>query len=402
MSLHDVSKFQSATTAEELLIDVAQRIQLSPTKHEKAVEHYEALCDYVDRPGSPLHGRVGICYPSGSFGIGAVVASRVRDNQHDLDVVLELHLSSGTHPAIVLGFLLNAIRGEPGSRYYDKTTLNSRCVTVEYDDGFKVDLMPIVRDESQIERRGVLFHSKGGESYTKPVNPFGFKTVYNARVETDPAFVAKFRQLDEHRALAKADVEPMDDHVRLEEKSPRTVALQLIKRFRDVRFRRRSGKRKPPSIVLAAYALEKPTPRPSLLWELMEQTEYVRGRLDAATAVNQRVDVRNPSWQSDVFTDRWPQNLEAQQQFSADLKELSDKLALLATQAFSPVQSKAILEDLFGETAAIHAINEMMDRKSRDADDGRLKFEPSGRLITGPAIVTSTRAPTRSSTDWGD
>src|SRR5690606_10197976 len=146
---------------------------------------------HIDREDSPLHGLVGDCYPSGSFGIGAVVASRVRTNQHDLDVVLELHMHRNTAPAVLLGMLYNAVRGEKGSRYYDKTTLNSRCVTVEYADGFKVDMMPIVRDSSGIERQGELFHSKDGESYRKPVNPYGFKTLYNEMVQTDPTFVRK-------------------------------------------------------------------------------------------------------------------------------------------------------------------------------------------------------------------
>ncbi|WP_449253198.1 hypothetical protein [Brevundimonas naejangsanensis] len=400
MSLHDVSRFHAAAAAEELLIDVAQRLQLSPTKHATAVAHYEALCAHVDRPESPLAGRVVTCYPSGSFGIGAVVASRAKTNQHDLDVVLELDLPVDTPPSIVLGLLFNAIRGGPGSRYYDKTTLNSRCVTVEYEDGLTVDLMPIVRDGSIYEKRGVLFHSKAGENYRKPVNPYGFKTLYNDTVEADPVFVAKFRALDEQRTLAKADVEPMDDHVRLEEKSPRTVALQLMKRFRDLRFRPRKG-RKPPSVMLAAYALEKPNPRGSLLWELMEQAEYVQRQLDHASAFGRLVDVRNPSWREDVFTDRWPHEVAAQNLYSQDLRELNEQLTLLAGVDFSPVNAKEILQKLFGETAATYALDEMMVRKASASERGRLKFGPTGALITGPAVNTSPRAAIRSSTDWG-
>lgn len=405
MAIHDTSAFKSAATAEELLFDVAHRVQLSPTKHDLAVGHYQALCEYVDRVGSPLHGLVGICYPSGSFGIGAVVASRVRTNQHDLDVVLELLVHKSTPPAVVLSLLFQAIQGEYGSRYYGKVTLNSRCVTVEYDDGFKVDLMPLVRDGSLIERRGVLFHHKDGEAYQKPVNPFGFKTLYNETVEADPEFIKAFRESARTRIIAKAVAEPMDDHVGLEEKSPRTVALQLLKRFRDVRFRQPSHKdrRPPPSVVLAAYALEKPTPRSSLLWELMELADYIREQLAAATMRDQLVDVRNPSWWEDRFTDRWPASVGDQKLFQTDLVELIHQLEAVARDVFSPVETKQILQGLFGETAATHAINEMMERKGRDADLGRLKFGTSGALLTGAAAATasSSRAAIRPSTDFG-
>lgn len=404
MTIQDYAAFKSATTAETLLIDVARKIQLSLTKHDKAVASYEALCSYVDRVGSPLHGLVGICYPSGSFGIGAVVASRVTADQHDLDVVLELNLPLSTPAAVVLQLLYLAIRGEPGSRYYGKTTLNSRCVTVAYDDGFSVDLMPVIRDSSNFERRGYLSHHKDGEAYQKPVNPFGFKTIYNNTVMTDPDFVRSFRMHDGAVVVAKAHVEPMEDHVRLEEKSPRTVALQLMKRFRDLRHRQtsRRGQRCVPSVVLAAWSLEKPDPRSSVLWELIELARYIRFQLETARANSRLVDVRNPSWLEDRFTDRWPQNATEQTNLYADLGELIVKLEHLARDAFAPATAKAILQDLFGETAATFAIDEEMIRKGRDADRGQLKFGVTGALLSGSAASSSSRAASRPSTDFGE
>lgn len=402
MSVHDIQGFDAAANAEELLIDVAGKIQLSPTKHDQAVQHYEALCKHVDRPGSPLEGKVVICYPSGSFGIGAVIASRVKTQQHDVDVVMELDLPASTLPAIVLGLVYNAIRGDEGSLYYDKTTLNSRCVTVRYDDGVTVDLMPIIRDQSGQERSGKLFHSKRGESYTKPVNPFGFKTLYNETVQEDPNFVKAFR--DHNGVLVeKAAVEPMDDHVRLEEKSPRTVAIQLLKRFRDRRYRRddREGHRSPPSVILAAYGLNKPNAQPSLLAELADLVDVVRRDLEAKCAQGQLVDIRNPAYPPDVFSDRWPEDLEAQRLFKNDLAYLADRLQALAREVFSPLHTKAILQDLFGETAAEHAIKSFMDHRAQDAERGRMKFGASGVLLTTAAAATSSRVAARASTDYG-
>lgn len=403
MTVQDYASFKSATTAEALLIDVARKIQLTPTKHDKAVVSYTALCDYVDRAGSPLEGLVVTCYPSGSFGIGAVVASKVSSSQHDLDVVVELELPMTTPAAVVLGLLYMAIRGEAGSRYYSKTTLNSRCVTVEYDDGFTVDLMPIIRDGSNIDRRGYLSHHKAGEAYQKPVNPYGFKTLYNDTVVTDPAFVESFRLNDRTIVVSKSLVEPMDDHVRLEEKSPRTVALQLMKRFRDLRHRQasRRGQRCVPSVVLAAWSLDKPDPRSSVLWELIEQARYIRLQLDVARITGTLVDVLNPSWREDRFTDRWPQSASEQNNLYADLGDLIVKLEQLGRDVFSPSAAKAILQDLFGETAADYALNEEVARTARAADRGQLKFSPTGAVLSGAAAATSTRAAARPSTDFG-
>ena len=65
------------STADALLMDVARRIQLTKTKHETAERNFRALCQHVDRDGSPLHTRVIECYPSGSFATGTAIASRV-------------------------------------------------------------------------------------------------------------------------------------------------------------------------------------------------------------------------------------------------------------------------------------------------------------------------------------
>src|SRR6185369_2802540 len=101
--------------ADALLMDVARRIQLTPTKHEIATRNFRALCEHVDREESPLHGRVVECYPSGSFATGTAIASRVAKNQHDVDVVMELDVAPNSPPATILGLLFEAINGEEGS-----------------------------------------------------------------------------------------------------------------------------------------------------------------------------------------------------------------------------------------------------------------------------------------------
>lgn len=45
---------QQLKEVDELFIDIARKIQISATKHEQAETSYRALCDYVDRDGSPL------------------------------------------------------------------------------------------------------------------------------------------------------------------------------------------------------------------------------------------------------------------------------------------------------------------------------------------------------------
>ena len=84
--------------ADALLMDVARKIQLTKTKHETADRNFRALCQYVDRDESPLHGLVIECYPSGSFATGTAILSHVKTSQHDVDVVIELNIAPTTAP----------------------------------------------------------------------------------------------------------------------------------------------------------------------------------------------------------------------------------------------------------------------------------------------------------------
>jgi hypothetical protein len=51
--------------ADILLADVAIRVQLSPTNYSLAVSRANVLSEWIDRPESPLHGRVTLTYAQG-------------------------------------------------------------------------------------------------------------------------------------------------------------------------------------------------------------------------------------------------------------------------------------------------------------------------------------------------
>lgn len=388
-----------------MLMDIARRVQISPTKQGEAEQHFQALCAYVDRVGSPLESMVIACYPGGSFATGTAIASSVSKDQHDVDVVMELDVDSNSDPKQTLGLLYEAINSVPGSRYFGRVKLNSRCVTVHYDDGVHVDLMPIARLVATPEKAGNLFHSKpqSGESYHKQVNPWGFAEHFNGKTAYDPVFAAMFeaRSMADSGVLAKADVEPLPAQVPLTEKSARVVALQLIKRNRDVRFRNRS-KRKPPSIVLSAMALEVAPLGAGLLEEVVSISLHIARRLQEKSTHNVCIEVRNPSFVPDIFTDRWPQNLGDQNEYVRDLEYLVRQLARLRDANISITESKTILDDLFGETPAKYAINKIMERSRHEMEKGTMRFGPTGRVHASAAAAIATNCTTaRASTNMG-
>ena len=65
--------------AELMIIEIAARIQLSPTQVKTAEQNYEALADYIDAPGSQLEDSIRNVHPSGSFSIQAPIVGQFKD-----------------------------------------------------------------------------------------------------------------------------------------------------------------------------------------------------------------------------------------------------------------------------------------------------------------------------------
>ncbi|WP_165422037.1 SMODS domain-containing nucleotidyltransferase [Rhizobium ruizarguesonis] len=392
-----------------ILIDIARRIQVPKTKHVEAADHFIGLCAHVDRKGSPLEGKVVENYPSGSFSIGAAIYSRVKTMQHDVDVVVEVDISVGTDPEWVLDKLYDAVKGDPGSRYYDyKITRNSRCVTVTYPDGVSVDLMPVARIPGGPERSGVLFHhnAKRDEKYGKEVNPKAFTLHFNVHIKASDVFAARYRT---RRLLAdgllqeRAETQPMPDHVPIEEKSPRLVAIQLIKRFRDVQYRKREG-RCPPSVVIAAVALDAGPMNDSLCDELIAIAVHMQQEIEAAERNSHTLVVPNPAHPADIFTDRWPENRSSQKLWRDDLARLVRHLRTLRGSSLDPQQLMSILRELFGDTPAERAVEDHYRGQGTLAKQNMLGVTRQGAVraaVATPAVSTSLIIPARANTDMG-
>ncbi len=79
----------SYSVLDVLLVDIAVRIQLTPTDYETAVAHYNAINEWIDREDSPLRGQVQLFYPQGGFMIGATTARHANDADFDIDVMAQ-------------------------------------------------------------------------------------------------------------------------------------------------------------------------------------------------------------------------------------------------------------------------------------------------------------------------
>jgi hypothetical protein len=235
------------STVDVMLADVAVRIQLSPTDYQLAVDHYHAINDWLERDDSLLKGCIRDFYPQGGFAIGATVARHSSDDEFDIDVMADISYRLDVDPEYALATLHDAIRGERDSRYHSKTDRKTRCSSVNYD-GMHLDVTPTVRIGGTVEKTGVIFHSKPEEPWAKKsllANPHGFAQWFIAQTPPDQDFGAFFERLsldyDRARAMVtkRADAVPVPEQYPAFQKSRAVIALQLIKRWRNLAYDKR-------------------------------------------------------------------------------------------------------------------------------------------------------------------
>lgn len=135
------------------IITIINKLDISPTMYQNAVEKYQALAKFLNENG------VGAdIYPQGSFAFGTVVRpySQEKDPNYDLDFICQI---SATRDDISAKDLFNQVRNvlQNSDRYSDKLVICDECLTIEYADingvGFNIDIVPATAENDiDIER----------------------------------------------------------------------------------------------------------------------------------------------------------------------------------------------------------------------------------------------------------
>lgn len=391
------------SVGEVLLADTAIKVELPPSMHRLAVERYEAIRNHIERIGSRLREMVRLFYPQGSMAIRATIRAKRRDDGFDIDIIVELDLPEGTPPDFILDQLYEAVRGDPGSRYHDCTERQTRCITVYYADGMHLDLTPSILIDASDPRKSVIFHSKPeaprSTDKTIIINSHAFAEDFNLRNPVDQVFADEYarRVMKADLGLVQADAEAEDvpEHSSLVGgKSANVVALQLLKRNRNIRYASRNGVRMPPSVMLSCMTVEVARPGRSIGEALDVISKYVLDELEQAHSTGRLIEVRNPTCPQDCFTDRWPENLDAQAQYIRDLKKFRQQLAQLFDNRLSLKEKGRVLADMFGEHPAQTVIDEYSKRLGEVVRTGnRIVGAAGGVIPAAPAIASQQPQP---------
>ena len=379
-----------------LLADIAINVQLPPGLHAKAVSRDGAVKEYLGRPGSPLEGRIVQFYAQGSMAIDATISTRGTDDEYDLDAVVELDLPRGATSSQVLDALYLTLKDYPVREVVRQT----RCVTLVYADGMHIDVTPSKRTGIK-EFESSIFHAKREDAphlhAEIPMNAYGFARWYSLRTPAEERFAKAYdaRMHETYDLLAKADpiVHDVPEQTPLPVKSVTTVALQLIKRFRNIWSVGRPG-RYPPSVMLSCHAGHAAVPGMALSDMVIRQARWTARAIDAAEAAGRLVDVRNPEMPDDRFTDRWPENRSQQKAFALALHDLADGLEGIRTGGLELEDLRDWLRDRFGPLVVSRSLRAFNERNGRALRAGVHGYTRTGGLLVpaAPAIIGSSSA----------
>ena len=387
-----------ADPADALLADVAIRVQLNRTNYDRAVDRYQAINGWIERDDSPLRDRVERFYPQGSMAVGATIASKLRTDEFDIDVVAQLDLPADVPPKQALDLLYRTIKGPPGSRYHRMTKRRTRCVTIQYGDRMHLDVTPMVRRWSTPEREGWIFHHRPETphepGYPLVTNPYGFAEWFKGNTPADDAFAdifeARASAYDRSQMLAEAVSDPVPPQEPPFRKSKAVIVLQLLKRWRNVQYDARPGRR-PPSIMIAKLVVDAANHTDHLSEELLRQARHMLSVFRESHDSGRHIRIVNPVCPQDVLTDRWPVSRQDQITYIRDLEILVANVERLVSGC-DLEEMRQIMTRLFGEEPtgkAFAAFNECMGAGVRS---GQSRHRPGLGNLVIPGTVTGAGA----------
>jgi len=397
-----------APAGELLLAEAAMGCELSPTLHQMAIARYQAIGSHLERDDSPLKDKITLLYPQGSMAINATIRSHRKGRDYDLDVVVEMDYPADCSPSAILDQLYEAVNGKPGSTYFGKVTRQTRCVTVQYEgrDPMHIDLTPSVLLNESDPRYSNIFHAKENtppkEHYHVRANPHGFARYYDTQTPDEAAFRKDYAYLQQSMHsrtfmfAEKAESETVPEQKTLKDgKSPWTVALQLLKRNRNIRYEKRSG-RMPASVMLSSIVAEASFPGASISKALEVIIERLGWKIQQAMNLNSFLEVCNPICRDDKFTDRWPSSMNGQQTYFDDLLLLRNQLRLLMGPG-SLASKQDLLRKMFGEKVGTDAFEAYSKRLQNSMQSNQHRIDKKGTVrlgagLAGAATVTKSVA----------
>jgi hypothetical protein len=323
---------------DELLTYGADALDLTPTQYQDAIQKYQAVGAWLNKPNSILANANPLIYPQGSIAIGTATKP-VGHDEFDLDLVCQLQINDYISPEQLKRAIGNRLK--ENAIYQERLEEKNRCWRIIYSGEFHMDILPARPDANFPEQTALLVPDKELRAW-KESNPKGFAAWFLERSKLSPLTNANVR----------ADVEPPPPPATATTKTPLQLAVQILKRHRDIYFGRDEDA--PISIIITTLAAKAYVGQNSIYDTL--QHLLVRMPTFIETDAAGSPFIGNPVNLKENFADKWKDNLRKQSCFYDWIQAASNELHRISNTLLT--QSVEALTPLIGERPATEAVRQ--------------------------------------------
>lgn len=362
---------ESKYNIDNMLRRIARELEISPTEFDRAVQSYNAVGTYLDNNIPQFDIRV---VPQGSFRLGTVIKPITDEDEYDIDLVaiIDNHFSTAGELKNIVGDILKR-----SNRYSEKLKEGKRCWTIEYSENsnYHMDILPTMKSSTySITKKLIMTHKENENSdyEFRTTNPEAYYDWFAKKMEEE-----KKKLTEDYAIRNKVEIVEVPEY---EVKTTLQIAIEILKRYRDIKFQSNPDVR-PISIILTTLIAEIYTGNENV-YELIEKfsqdyTKYLE------KDENGNILIKNPVNSSENFADKWqvyPERKDAFFEFMTELRNnlVVNKILFEGTQ----VEQAGVYKALFGE----NMINRVYENKANETrmarEKGEIYLKENGNITT--------------------
>ncbi len=311
-----------------MLSRAASILDIPEHVYEDATLKYEDVGEWLGAQDSNLQRYNPEIYVQGSFRLGTVVRPITDEDQYDIDLVCHLTMNKEE-------ITQQALKQMVGARLKEREDLkrileqSRRCWTLDYSSEsqlprFHMDVLPAIPN-SERPPTGIFLTDTELKLWQKS-NPKAYADWFRKQMEV--LFQSRRAAFAES---IKANVEDVPDW---QVKTPLQIAIQILKRHRDIHFQRRPDI-KPISIIittLAARAYDNQEDVYDALSSIITTIGSNWGKQGFAEYRNGKWWVANPVDDGENFANKWNEYPERREAFVAWMKKVQSDLSSAASK----------------------------------------------------------------------
>ena len=362
---------ESKQNIDKMLRKIGKEIEISKTEHEKAVKSYNAVGTFIDNNIPQYDIKV---VPQGSFRLGTVIKPITDKDEYDIDLVaiIDHKFLNAKELKNIVGDALKS-----SDRYSEKLVEGKRCWTIEYSESSKyhMDILPTMMSDTYSTNKELTMTHKEDEKSDyefRQTNPEAYYDWFVERMEEE-----RKRLKEEYAIRNKLEIVDVPEY---EIKTTLQVAIQILKRYRDIKFKE-TPDIKPISIILTTLIAKVYTGKESV-YELIEKfsKEYM---MHIEKDENGNIIIRNPVNENENFADKWPKYPERRKAFFKFMTELEEDLVTNRILLEGNIREQAdFYKKLFGENMVNRAYENIANETRSEREKANIYIKENGNITS--------------------